>query len=174
MRGSPEPLDIPALRSVTKYDGCGEDEPLIECVRSLPPPLSSAPLTLLPRPCASHSAFWQIVGRFDLNRQRKLLAFVTGSDRIPAQGLVNLDFRIQLTRAPPTHLPCESPSRPRSTCPLGLQQRRRLTLPPLARLPLPASHTCFNTISLPRYPSGAVLESKLVDAILESSGFGLK
>jgi ubiquitin-protein ligase E3 A len=39
---------------------------------------------------------------------------------------------------------------------------------------LPTSHTCFNTILLPEYSSKAKLRERLMTAILECQGFGLK
>ena len=38
---------------------------------------------------------------------------------------------------------------------------------------LPQSHTCFNTLDLPCYPTKALLKQKLMMAIAGSDGFGL-
>jgi hypothetical protein len=38
--------------------------------------------------------FWDIVAAWDAERHRKLLAFLTGSDRVPASGLSSMDFTI--------------------------------------------------------------------------------
>jgi E3 ubiquitin-protein ligase HECTD2 len=38
--------------------------------------------------------FWSIFREMDPLMQRKLLTFVTGTDRIPATGLANLAFKI--------------------------------------------------------------------------------
>ncbi|CAG8653356.1 5956_t:CDS:2, partial [Racocetra fulgida] len=61
VRGSAEPLEIEQLRSVTVYEGFREDE-------------------------ATIINFWAIFKAMDPMMQRKLLTFVTGTDRIPATG----------------------------------------------------------------------------------------
>ena len=77
VRGSPEPLNTTDLKSVCAYDGF--------------PAATSDPL--------SHQSvqwFWSIVERMSASKQRQLLSFVTGSDRIPATGTTDLRFRISL------------------------------------------------------------------------------
>jgi E3 ubiquitin-protein ligase HECTD2 len=74
IRGSPEPIDVDALRSVTKYQQWGtksraEDEDVIQW-------------------------FWSFFANLSPKDQRKLLMFVTGSDRIPATGIATMPFRI--------------------------------------------------------------------------------
>ncbi|KTW26061.1 uncharacterized protein T551_03633 [Pneumocystis jirovecii RU7] len=77
IRGSPESLDVDQLRSVTVYDSLNsleinpEEESVIEW-------------------------FWSIFKEMKPILQRKLLAFVTGSDRIPATGAANLSFKISI------------------------------------------------------------------------------
>ncbi|CDZ97187.1 E3 ubiquitin protein ligase [Phaffia rhodozyma] len=115
--GSPDSLDVAQLRGVTVYEGCSAEDELIE-------------------------SFWELVSAWSTEQQQKLLAFVTGSDRVPATGLINMSFRIQATRVPETYLP--------------------------------SSHTCFNTLCLPRYRSKTVLQKKLEEALTMSQGFGLK
>ncbi|KAL7413343.1 hypothetical protein BDY24DRAFT_389757 [Mrakia frigida] len=80
VRGSPEALDVGQLRSVTVLDGFSPSDPLIE-------------------------SLWALVGSFDAQDQRKFLAFVTGSDRIPATGVGAMVFRVQANNHPLTHLP---------------------------------------------------------------------
>ncbi|CAG8453048.1 8874_t:CDS:10 [Ambispora gerdemannii] len=69
VRGSAEPLEIEQLRAVTVYEGFREDEEIIK-------------------------NFWFIFKLMDPIMQRKLLTFVTGTDRIPATGLANLALKI--------------------------------------------------------------------------------
>lgn len=74
VRGSDEPLDIASLRAVGVYenwasDGAGEVEPAI-------------------------TWFWDSFGAMNSGNQRKLLCFITGSDRIPAMGAANLIIKI--------------------------------------------------------------------------------
>ncbi|CAG8491349.1 232_t:CDS:10 [Diversispora eburnea] len=61
VRGSAEPLEIEQLRAVTVYEGFRENEESIQ-------------------------NFWSIFKQMDPPMQRKLLTFVTGTDRIPATG----------------------------------------------------------------------------------------
>lgn len=69
VRGSAEALDIDQLRAVTVYEGFNEDE---ETIRN----------------------FWGVFKSMKPEKQRKLLTFVTGSDRIPATGAANLAWKI--------------------------------------------------------------------------------
>nr|CAG8499405.1 10422_t:CDS:10 [Entrophospora candida] len=69
VRGSAEPLEIDHLRSVTIYEGFSKDEEIIK-------------------------NFWEIFKSMDSQIQRRLLTFVTGTDRIPATGCANLAFKI--------------------------------------------------------------------------------
>jgi len=38
---------------------------------------------------------------------------------------------------------------------------------------LPRSHTCFNTLDLPEYPTKDLMQERLLFAIKETSGFGI-
>ncbi|KAL2021172.1 hypothetical protein VTK56DRAFT_7478 [Thermocarpiscus australiensis] len=75
VRGSDEPLDVGALRAVAQYDGWeaggdpAEHEPTVRW-------------------------FWDAFERAPPPDQRRLLAFITGSDRIPAMGAASLAIRI--------------------------------------------------------------------------------
>ncbi|BGP04499.1 Putative E3 ubiquitin-protein ligase [Rhodotorula toruloides] len=70
VRGSPEPLDVQALKGVTVYEGFSADEPTIQ-------------------------HFWSVFASLQPDRQRRLLAFCTASDRIPATGVSGLQLRLQ-------------------------------------------------------------------------------
>src|ERR1700733_3240217 len=48
------------------------------------------------RHLTTHCRFWKLFARMDGAMQRKLLTFVTGSDRIPATGVANLAFKISI------------------------------------------------------------------------------
>jgi hypothetical protein len=57
---------------------------------------------------ASHKSvrdFWSIVKRYDLEQKRKLLEFVTASDRVPVGGMRNLQFTLQRNGVDDGHLP---------------------------------------------------------------------
>ena len=74
VRGSAEPLDVQALKAVAVYDGWG----------SKPPPHADPAIRW----------FWDYFGRISPDDQRKLLSFITGSDRIPATGAASLTIKI--------------------------------------------------------------------------------
>lgn len=71
--------------------------------------------------------FWQVVAEMPIEQQKRLLFFVTGSDRVPIKGLANL--------SPPFTIARNGPSSHR----------------------LPTAHTCFNHLMLPQYKVCAVL-----------------
>ena len=74
VRGSDEPLDVATLRAVAVYDGWGKG---IQAQRE--------PVV---------SWFWNSFENSDVKGQRKLLRFITSSDRIPAMGATNLIIKI--------------------------------------------------------------------------------
>lgn len=49
--------------------------------------------------------FWSIVRKFDLEQKKKLLEFVTASDRVPVGGMRNLQFTLQRNGVGDDHLP---------------------------------------------------------------------
>ncbi|KAI9741285.1 MAG: putative E3 ubiquitin-protein ligase [Cirrosporium novae-zelandiae] len=65
VRGSDEPLDVSCLRNAAKYENWGKSPP-----------------DRMPAVCW----FWDFVARITPGDQRKILTFITGSDRIPAMG----------------------------------------------------------------------------------------
>ena len=85
VRGSDEPLDVATLRTVAVYDGWGKgkdgaNEPVV-------------------------TWFWETFERASIKDQRKLLSFITASDRIPAMGATSLVIKVvclgdQCTRLP--------------------------------------------------------------------------
>ncbi|KAK8255939.1 hypothetical protein IWZ00DRAFT_432938 [Phyllosticta capitalensis] len=76
VRGSDEPLDVASLRLVASYDGW--KEPKIQHSSS-PPPITW---------------FWDFFSSQPPVSQRRILSFITGSDRIPAVGATNLVIKI--------------------------------------------------------------------------------
>jgi E3 ubiquitin-protein ligase HECTD2 len=129
IRGSDEPLDITSLRAVAVYEGWPPNTP--------------------PDQQAQVQWFWTAFEEANPSDQRKLLAFITGSDRIPAMGATNLIIKIQL-----------------------LESVSRAGMPDTDRFP--TARTCFNTLVLHAYRSRDQLEQKLWMAVSESEGFGLK
>lgn len=136
VRGSDEPLDIASLRAVASYDGWPKDEGSPEYQPQV-------------------VWFWDFFARVAPADQRKILSFITASDRIPAMGATNLVIRIQLIRDKEE-----------------FDMSGRPTNKPTERFPI--ARTCFNTLSLYRYASRQKLEEKLWMAVVGSEGFGLK
>ncbi|WFC96390.1 HECT-type E3 ubiquitin transferase [Malassezia brasiliensis] len=90
--------------------------------------------------------FWQCVQKWPAEQRSRLLQFATGTSRIPVNGFKDLQ---------------------------GSDGPRRFTIEKSGEVnQLPKSHTCFNRIDLPPYPSREVLENKLVLAIEEGMRFG--
>jgi len=135
VRGSDEALDITSLRAVATYEGWpkGSD--------SIPPEQQSQVVW-----------FWEFFERAAPPDQRKILSFITGSDRIPAMGATNLNIRIALLRDYDTDNGenCTDSER------------------------FPIARTCFNTLNLYPYETREKLEEKLWMAVVGSEGFGLK
>ncbi|KAK8129405.1 ubiquitin protein ligase E3 [Apiospora kogelbergensis] len=78
VRGSDEPLDITSLRAVATYSSWnGSDKPASE-----------------PEDEPSVEWFWETLGAATPQDQRRLLSFITGSDRIPATGAASLVIKI--------------------------------------------------------------------------------
>ncbi|KAK5371282.1 putative E3 ubiquitin-protein ligase [Exophiala xenobiotica] len=136
VRGSDEPLDIASLRAVSTYEGWPKNEG----------PPEKQPQVIW---------FWDFFAKATPADQRKILTFITGSDRIPAMGATNLIIRIQLLRSKDDF---DGLGRP-----INKQVER-----------FPIARTCFNTLSLYRYNNRQKLEHKLWTAVTGSEGFGLK
>ena len=129
IRGSDEPLDIYSLRAVAVYEGW--------------------PSERAPDQQPQARWFWEAFENARPADQRKLLAFITGSDRIPAMGATNLILKVQLL---------DTAGKDGA---LGTER-------------FPTARTCFNTLVLHPYRSKEQLEQKLWMAVSESEGFGLK
>merc|ERR1712217_153952 len=89
--------------------------------------------------------FWEVVEAFDEEQKGKLLQFSTGTSRLPVGGFKDLVPAFKI----------------------------EVTGEPLDHLP--NSHTCFNMICLPKYPTKEDLEVKLSMALAAGSdaGFGV-
>lgn len=117
-------IDVDVLKSVTKYIGW----------RSPEDATNSKIVTW----------FWDHMKKISNKEKKKLLIFVTGSDRVPATGIQNLPFKISLLNN-------------------GQDSTR-----------LPIAHTCFNELALYNYITKEKFIEKLDKAINESAGFGIK
>lgn len=85
IRGSDEPLDVACLRAVAIYENWGD-----------------------PRQAEAQPAvrwFWETFGAANAVDQRKMLSFITGSDRIPAMGTTNLVVKISCLGGDTDRLP---------------------------------------------------------------------
>jgi E3 ubiquitin-protein ligase HECTD2 len=74
VRGSDEPLDIASLRAVATYENWGTRDPA-----------EAEPII---------GWFWHTFEGANAKNQRKLLSFITGSDRIPAMGAASLVIKL--------------------------------------------------------------------------------
>lgn len=118
-------FDVDVLQSVTHYSGWSSKEDAIES--------------------NTVKWFWEHVGELTYKQQKKLLLFITGSDRVPATGIQNLTLKISRLKT------------------LGGDTER-----------LPMAHTCFNELALYDYKSKKKLAEKLDKAVTMSAGFGIK
>jgi ubiquitin-protein ligase E3 A len=85
----------------------------------------------------------QVVHELDEAQQKRLLFFMTGSDRVPIKGLAHLTPPFVISRN-------------------GDEDSR-----------LPTAHTCFNHLLLPAYSNREVLRARLLLALENAEGFGL-
>ncbi|KAI1473235.1 uncharacterized protein F4812DRAFT_43325 [Daldinia caldariorum] len=95
---------------------------------------------------ASHRTvrdFWSIVKRYDDRMRRKLLEFVTASDRVPVGGMANIQFVVQKN---------------------GEEEGEGGHLP--------TAYTCYGTLLLPEYRDKEVLRERLTMALENAQGFG--
>jgi hypothetical protein len=87
--------------------------------------------------------FWDIVRKYDDGMKRKLLEFVTASDRVPVGGMKNLQFVVQKN---------------------GEEEGEQGHLP--------TAYTCYGTLLLPEYKNKEVLRERLAMALENAQGFG--
>ncbi|KAI1454421.1 hypothetical protein F4805DRAFT_439533 [Annulohypoxylon moriforme] len=87
--------------------------------------------------------FWSIVKRYDDRMRRKLLEFVTASDRVPVGGMANIQFVVQKN---------------------GEEEGEGGHLP--------TAYTCYGTLLLPEYRDKEVLRERLAMALENAQGFG--
>ncbi|KAJ4393808.1 hypothetical protein N0V93_003023 [Gnomoniopsis smithogilvyi] len=88
--------------------------------------------------------FWSVVKRYDATMKRKLLEFVTASDRVPVGGVKNVTFVIQKN---------------------GEVEEGKAGR-------LPTAYTCYGTLLLPEYGDREVLRERLAVALENAQGFG--
>ncbi|KAK8176081.1 hypothetical protein IWX90DRAFT_498665 [Phyllosticta citrichinensis] len=104
VRGSDEPLDVASLRLVASYDGWKDSpyspsqpngtaatnghHPSPSLQKRKPAPV------LPPQSCPPITWFWDFFSSQPPVSQRRILSFITGSDRIPAVGATNLVIKI--------------------------------------------------------------------------------
>lgn len=87
--------------------------------------------------------FWKIVREYDDQMKRKLLEFVTASDRVPVGGIKNIQFVVQKNGEEDGH-----------------------------DGHLPTAYTCYGTLLLPEYRDREVLKERLSMALENAQGFG--
>ncbi|SGZ50061.1 CIC11C00000001694 [Sungouiella intermedia] len=117
-------FDVDVLQSVTSYTGWSSKE---EALKS-----------------PTVKWFWEYVSGLTFKQQKKVLMFITGSDRVPATGIQNLSLKISRLNN-------------------GMDSDR-----------LPVAHTCFNELSIYEYSSREKMIDKLTKAVNMLAGFGIK
>jgi hypothetical protein len=163
-------VDVGAIRAMAKYAGGYADDPA--AARHGPGGAASATsgsATAGGAAAADASSvvrdFWHVVEcEFDARERAALLRFVTGLPRVPLDGF-DPPFTIAKAElfsdsAPPAAATEEGAAAgrgPRTT----------------QAMQLPRSHTCFNQLALPPYPTRALLAQKLRFAVFNTDGFYL-
>ncbi|KAI9692622.1 MAG: putative E3 ubiquitin-protein ligase [Bogoriella megaspora] len=102
VRGSDEPLDVSSIRAVAVYDGWSDPRtgtPIKNPDSNIGPPEDLRPAVPVVR------WFWESFENATPADQRRLLSFITGSDRIPATGAANLVMRISSAGVDETRYP---------------------------------------------------------------------
>lgn len=117
-------FDVDVLKSVTSYVGWGKTENALEC--------------------AAVKWFWEYLAGLLFSQQKKVLLFITGSDRVPATGIQNMTLKISRLDG-------------------GSDSDR-----------LPVAHTCFNELAIYEYSTKAKMFDKLTKAVYMLAGFGIK
>ncbi|GLI63892.1 hypothetical protein VaNZ11_007009 [Volvox africanus] len=93
------------------------------------------------------SWFWEVAESFDDVQRRQLLQFWSGSDGMPAEGFGSMDPAFHMVAVERMYDPNDTTAR------------------------LPAAHTCFRQLDLPRYVSREELREKIVCAITIGQGY---
>lgn len=117
-------IDIDVLKSVTQYGGWKTKEEAAES--------------------QVVKWFWNHLQSLSRTDQKRVLIFITGSDRIPATGIENLTLRIVRLNN-------------------GRDSDR-----------LPVAHTCFNELAIYEYETETKFIEKFTQAVTMLSGFGIK
>lgn len=92
---------------------------------------------------------FEVLESLDKMEKGMFLQFVTGSSKIPLEGFKSIQGMDGIT-------------------PFMVTRIREKDI-----MSLPRSHTCFNTLDLPEYPTKELLTERLLFAIKETSGFGM-
>jgi E3 ubiquitin-protein ligase HECTD2 len=156
VRGSDEALDVDSLKAVAVYENWREVSPPNKLLAS---PAEQVPVI---------SWFWDCFRSATPQAQRKLLGFITASDRIPAVGSANLVLRIVcggdgLAGQVQQGQEIDGSAAAAAAACINKDAER-----------FPIARTCFNMLVLWGYESREKLEEKLWRAVAESEGFGLK
>ena len=113
--------------------------------------------------CPYSRNFWQIVREYTEEQKKQLLAFITGSDRIPVGGLAKLKLVI-VKNGPDSNRYYHNIMSCMCTC---------TCIYCLCLSRLPTAHTCFNALMLCEYASKHKLKERLTIAISYAKGFGM-
>lgn len=108
--------------------------------------------------------FWEVFHELSLEDKRKFLLYLTGSDRIPIQGMKAIKVWQNVNQ---NEIIFELVRIDYGFC-------LQIVIQPTADDKyLPVAHTCFNLLDLPRYNTKERLRYKLLQAIQQTQGFSL-
>jgi E3 ubiquitin-protein ligase NEDD4 len=112
--------------------------------------------------------FWELMRELTNEEKAGVVRFCTGSAGVPVEGFAGLRGRQARNEAQVEKFKIQKINPPLAeTCSPATCGRATVCV-----CRLPQSHTCFNTLDLPPYPSKAILREKLMTAVEGSAGFG--
>ena len=159
---APPPPRAPAYPTLPAARPClPQTLPALNALRPSPKPSTLKPYPPPPRVPPAHPRyedgysgkedvitwFWEVVDALDDAHRRQLLQFWSGSDGMPAEGFGALDPAFHVVAVERFYDAADTTAR------------------------LPAAHTCFRQLDLPRYQSSGELREKIVTAITIGQGY---
>lgn len=112
--------------------------------------------------------FWQLMAELTDTEKASVVRFSTGSAGVPLEGFAGLRGRQARNEASTEKFKIQRVNPPvTDACNPRICGRANACV-----CRLPQSHTCFNTLDLPPYPTKELLREKLMTAVEGSAGFG--
>lgn len=132
-------IDVDELEKITRYEGFKRSDRTIQM-------------------------FWSVVREYSQAELKKLLEFVTASDRVPVGGMSGVQFSINKNGEDLTEL-SELPAYEEGGHDQGWREKG-------GKGKLPLAYTCFGILLLAEYRDREVLKRKLASALENARGFG--